>query len=231
MFLANMAKDHIAVSLDSEQTWKDFLANTKRSEEKFRYVRLNTAFQTHPPALDDLTKLKDLRDMANKQFAGQHQTNVTALKLVASSFYFQPDEADPLKRKEVTGRFMYPPRSRHALTDLVVSGYIRCRLPDDDPRISAVGKFIFEKVGIANEACFLISEQGQPGSHTTIKLGTDVLQRMILDREFQLKQIRIPVSNEIYKTWIELQFAPEQSFPISGFPRCLIPSERRSKGM
>jgi hypothetical protein len=93
-----------------------------------------------------------------------------------------------------------------------------------------LGKFIFEKVGVAREACFLISEQGQPGSHTTVKLDTEILERMIRDREFQLKQIRIPVSNEIYKTWIELQFAPEQSFPISGFPRCLIPSTRRSKG-
>jgi hypothetical protein len=103
MFLANMAKDHIAVSLNSEQTWKDFL-NTKKPDERFRYVRLNTTFTIPPPALDDLTKLKELREMANKQFAGQYETKLLALKLVASSFYFQPDEADPLKRKEVTGR-------------------------------------------------------------------------------------------------------------------------------
>ncbi|KEQ81932.1 hypothetical protein M438DRAFT_357458 [Aureobasidium pullulans EXF-150] len=138
-FLANMAKDHIAVSLDSEQTWKDFLASSKKSDDRFRYVRLNTSFPTDPPLLDDLSMLSELREMAKKQFAGQYQTNMLALKLVATSFYFQPDETDPLKRKEVTG-------------------YIRCRFADDDPRISALGTFIFEKTGIANEAYFLISE-------------------------------------------------------------------------
>ncbi|CAD0083511.1 unnamed protein product, partial [Aureobasidium vineae] len=211
MFLANMAKDHIAVSLDSEQTWKDFLANTKKPDDRFRYVRLNTTFRTHPPLLDDLSKIKELRDMAHKQFAGQYETKMLALKLVATCFYFHPDEADPRNRKEVMG-------------------YIRCRLPDDDPRISALGTFIFEKVGVANEACFLISEQGRAGSHTTVRLGTEVLERMIRSCEFQLKQIKIPVSNEIYKTCVELRFAPGQSFPISGFPRCLIPSKRHSKG-
>lgn len=103
MFLANMAKDHIAVSLDSEQTWKDFVS-AKKPEERFRYVRLNTAFSTHPPQLDDLSKLKEMREMARTQFADQYETNMLALKLVASSFYFQPDEIDSLKKKEVTGK-------------------------------------------------------------------------------------------------------------------------------
>lgn len=103
-FLANMAKDHIAVSLDSEQTWKDFLATTKKTEDRFRYVRLNTAFPTEPPQLDDLSQLKALRDLANKQFAGHYQTNMLVLKLVATSFYFQADEADSPKKNEVTGK-------------------------------------------------------------------------------------------------------------------------------
>jgi hypothetical protein len=227
MFLANMAKDHIAVSLDSEQTWKDFV-NIKKAEERFRYVRLNTTFPTHPPQLDDLSKLKELRDMANKQFAGQYETNLVALKLVASSFYFQPDEADSLKKKDVTGRFKNLLLTTSA--DGVLPGYIRCRLPDDDPRISALGKFIFEKAGVANEACFVVSEQGKPGSHTAVKLDTEILKRMIHSREFQLKQIKIHVSNEIFKTYIELRLAADQSSPISGFPRCLIPYTRRSKG-
>ncbi|THW57327.1 hypothetical protein D6D20_08067 [Aureobasidium pullulans] len=197
VFLAKMAKDHIAVSLDSEQTWKDFLASSKKSDDRFRYVRLNTSFPTDPPLLDDLSMLSELREMAKKQFAGQYQTNMLALKLVATSFYFQPDETDPLKRKEVTG-------------------YIRCRFPDDDPRISALGTFIFEKTGIANEAYFLISEQGQAGSHTTVKLGAEVLERMIRNCQFQLKQIKIPVSNEIYKTNIALRYGAGQEFPISG---------------
>ncbi|THW47853.1 hypothetical protein D6D21_03207 [Aureobasidium pullulans] len=210
-FLANMAKDHIAVSLDSEQTWKDFLASSKKSDDRFRYVRLNTSFPTDPPLLDDLSMLSELREMAKKQFAGQYQTNMLALKLVATSFYFQPDETDPLKRKEVTG-------------------YIRCRFPDDDPRISALGTFIFEKTGIANEAYFLISEQGQVGSHTTVKLGAEVLERMIRNCQFQLKQTKIPVSNEIYKTNIALRYGAGQEFPISGFPKCLISPTRHSKG-
>ncbi|THX27092.1 hypothetical protein D6D12_05739 [Aureobasidium pullulans] len=209
-FLANMAKDHIAVSLDSEQTWKDFLASSKKSDDRFRYVRLNTRFPTDPPLLDDLSMLSELREMAKKQFAGQYQTNMLALKLVATSFYFQPDETDPLKRKEVTG-------------------YIRCRFPDDDPRISALGTFIFEKTGIANEAYFLISEQGQAGSHTTVKLGAEILERMIRNCQFQLKQIKIPVSNEIYKTNIALRYGAGREFPISGFPKCLISPTRHSK--
>ncbi|TIA13191.1 hypothetical protein D6C80_06414 [Aureobasidium pullulans] len=197
VFLTKMAKDHIAVSLDSEQTWKDFLASSKKSDDRFRYVRLNTSFPAEPPLLDDLSMLSELREMAKKQFAGQYQTNMLALKLVATSFYFQPDETDPLKRKEVTG-------------------YIRCRFPDDDPRISALGTFIFEKTGIANEAYFLISEQGQAGSHTTVKLGAEILERMIRNCQFQLKQIKIPVSNEIYKTNITLRYGAGQEFPISG---------------
>ncbi|THV63889.1 hypothetical protein D6D28_10317 [Aureobasidium pullulans] len=196
-FLVKMAKDHIAVSLDSEQTWKDFVASTKKSDDQFRYVRLNTSFPTDPPPLDDLSMLSELREMAKKQFSGQYQTNMLALKLVATSFYFQPDETDSLKRKEVTG-------------------YIRCRFPDDDPRISALGTFIFEKTGIANEAYFLISEQGQVGSHTTVKLGAEVLERVIRNCQFQLKQIKIPVSNEIYKTNIALRYGAGQEFPISG---------------
>jgi predicted acylesterase/phospholipase RssA len=107
VFLANMAKDHIAVSLDSEQTWKDFLANNKELDERSRYVRLNTTFLTDPPPLDDLSKLKMLRNMAREQFADNYETSLLAQKLVASSFYFQPDEAKPLKRTEVTGKSRY----------------------------------------------------------------------------------------------------------------------------
>jgi len=230
VFLAKMAKDHIAVSLDSEQTWKDFLASSKKSDDRFRYVRLNTSFPTDPPLLDDLSMLSELRKMARKQFAGQYQTNMLALKLVATSFYFQPDETDPLKRKEVTGKLARTVSCKlHINSD--ATGYIRCRFPDDDPRISALGTLIFEKTGIANEAYFLISEQGQVGSHTTVKLGAEVLERMIRNCQFQLKQIKIPVSNEIYKTNIALRYGAGQEFPISGFPKCLISPTRHSKGM
>lgn len=229
VFLTKMAKDHIAVSLDSEQTWKDFLASSKKSDDRFRYVRLNTSFPADPPLLDNLSMLSELREMAKKQFAGQYQTNMLALKLVATSFYFQPDETDPLKRKEVTGKLASTVSCKlHINSD--ATGYIRCRFPDDDPRISALGTFIFEKTGIANEAYFLISEQGQAGSHTTVKLGAEILERMIRNCQFQLKQIKIPVSNEIYKTNITLRYGAGQEFPISGFPKCLISPTRHSKG-
>lgn len=94
-----------------------------------------------------------------------------------------------------------------------------------------MGTFIFEKTGIANEAYFLISEQGQAGSHTTVKLGAEILERMIRNCQFQLKQIKIPVSNEIYKTNIALRYGAGQEFPISGFPKCLISPTRHSKGI
>jgi hypothetical protein len=107
MFLAQLARDHIEVSLNSAQTWKDFI-NTKKSDEWSHYVRLDTAFSTDPPELDDLSKLEKLRDMAREQFADSSEISLLAHRLVASSFYFQPDAIDPLRRKEVTGKSTAP---------------------------------------------------------------------------------------------------------------------------
>lgn len=104
MFLANLARDHIAASMDSEQTWRDYRhAKTVRSQEKYRYIRLNTLLRNNPPRLDDVSKMDELRRETRKQFENDLNVKKLARRLVATSFYFQPDPADARNRDEISG--------------------------------------------------------------------------------------------------------------------------------
>jgi len=103
IFLANVAKDHIAASMDCEQTWRDFRsAKGVTSAERYRYIRLNTALKNSPPRLDDVSKMGDLRREAREQFEESYEIKKLARRLVATSFYFQPDN-DSLSKAEITG--------------------------------------------------------------------------------------------------------------------------------
>ncbi|KAF1349168.1 hypothetical protein BDV97DRAFT_370365 [Delphinella strobiligena] len=204
--------------LRAEQSWRDYRdAKTVRSKEKYRYIRLNTLLRDSLPRLDDVSKMDDLRRETRKQFENDLDVKKLARRLVATSFYFQPDAADARNRDEVS------------VTDK--TGYIRCRLPNDDPKIAALGNFIFNAVGVANEACFLISEEGHGnGALGSIKFDSHLLEQMIRKCKFQLRQVRVPVQNNIAKTNIALCYNTEDKFPISGFPRCLSADTRISNG-
>lgn len=89
-FLRRMAVDHVNTSLDSERTWKDFLAiKSPRGEDRKRYVRINPETDREPCNLDETAKLADLRDTTRLHVADSQDLKLLARQLVATCFYFE----------------------------------------------------------------------------------------------------------------------------------------------
>lgn len=88
--LYKIAKNHIAMSLDSEATWETYMNILQPpSIHRSRYVRLNLELAEDPPKLDDLPQMKYLQDLTRDKFMNDSRIQSVALQLIASSFYFE----------------------------------------------------------------------------------------------------------------------------------------------
>lgn len=88
--LYTIAKNHVTSSLDSEMTWKKYMTVLQPpSIHRSRYVRLNPQLTEDPPALDEVSRMKYIQDLTREEFNGDDRIREVALKLIASSFYFE----------------------------------------------------------------------------------------------------------------------------------------------
>lgn len=88
--LYKIAKNHVASSLDSEMTWENYMNVLQPpSIYRSRYVRLNPQLMEDPPALDEVSRMNYIRDRTRDKFSDDDRIRKVALKLIASSFYFE----------------------------------------------------------------------------------------------------------------------------------------------
>ena len=81
---------------------------------------------------------------------------------------------------------------------------------------------------------FQITELHNEEEARQIVIGSHVVDRMIRDAQFSVRQVRISVSNKMAEVEIAVCFADQPSkhvfYPISGFPRCLPEETSRLTG-
>lgn len=97
--LYKIAKNHVALSLDSEMAWENYMNVLQPLPiYRSRYVRLNPRLMEDPPALDEVSRMKYIQELTRERFRDDDRIRTVALKLIASSFYFE--KSTPAESKE-----------------------------------------------------------------------------------------------------------------------------------
>jgi predicted acylesterase/phospholipase RssA len=101
--LANVAIDHIEVSLNSEQTWRNFIQRAAPPENvQDRFIRFNLKLDKDPPKMDGVRALEELKEKTMSQFTLRRQdVKNLADRLIATSFFFVICEDPELKTDDL----------------------------------------------------------------------------------------------------------------------------------
>ena len=92
--LMKIAMDHIASGLDSEKTWSSYMnVLHPPSNQRARYVRINPQLKENPPRLDEVERLPYIQDVVREISSTDVSIQNVALRLIASSFYFEKHQA------------------------------------------------------------------------------------------------------------------------------------------
>ena len=102
--LINVLLNRVGSILDTEVTWLGFLSDATRGDnyKKSHFHRVNPDIHEEPPRLDDTKRLPHLRRRLNytmKDKLFQEQIGEIARRLIASSFYLEPN-TKPKSRPE-----------------------------------------------------------------------------------------------------------------------------------
>ena len=88
--LMKIAIDHIASTLDSEKTWRSYMDVLHPPlSQRGRYVRINPQMKENPPRLDEVDRLPYLQEAVREIVSTDDSIQTVALRLIASSFYFE----------------------------------------------------------------------------------------------------------------------------------------------
>lgn len=216
--LTKIAIDRIQSSMNSEQTWRNYVQQTNPPLHlKDCYVRLNLRMKTDPPKMDDVSQLANLKNATLLQFApNEAKIKSVADRLLATSFYFSLDR-EPFAAG-VDGDVT------------IVSGTIHCRFAAHSSEIRSLGEALRRRSRNAynqnlsqHNPYFVIQERGQELKAKQIVLSADVVDRMTSDGVFSMDKIQIPQIDVRAETDILFCFGDQPEhvimYPISGFPR------------
>ena len=88
--LMKSSVDPIASTLDSEKTWRSYIdVLDPPLSQKGRYVRINPQLKENPPRLDEVDRLPYIQEAVREILSTDVSIQNVALRLVASSFYFE----------------------------------------------------------------------------------------------------------------------------------------------
>lgn len=91
--LMKIAIDHIASSLDSEKAWRSYMdVLNPPPNRKARYIRINPQLNENPPGLDEVHRLPYIQEVAREMSSTNVSIQNVALRLIASSFYFEKSQ-------------------------------------------------------------------------------------------------------------------------------------------
>jgi hypothetical protein len=101
-----------------------------------------------------------------------------------------------------------------------------CRLPTGSEEIKELGKLL-RIWSQGEEGPYLLIQEEYRASQSAvqIRISSDVIRRMIADRQFRMSRIRVKMSKTIAMTEMFLCFTKTEQHPISGFPRNLLHDE------
>ena len=86
--LKRIAEDHIAISTESQRTWNAWHRMVSRSvDDNNRFYRLNVDCLQDPPALDDISAMRELREYTHQQYGANQIIQKIASHLVSTIFY------------------------------------------------------------------------------------------------------------------------------------------------
>ena len=237
--LLKIAQDHIAASLNSEETWKDFVGTiANRSAERSKLIRINPELPHDPPNLDDVPAMNRLKEEVDAMTFGDRKIRRLALQLLATMFYFEVIEFSdvgstrPIVKGQITFRTSSIPRKSQSTEAAVKKrldpillmrhvGYIRCRLPKGSIYSNGLA-FNLRRKSCDGNPSFVVQEQGL--GHETgryVQLTSHDLVNMARFQQYCSKLISVPLSSHKAVLEVMLEFAPERRFMISGLPRVM----------
>jgi hypothetical protein len=92
--LLKIAIDHIASTVDLERVFQNYMSILPfTGDHRLRYVRINPPLSEDPPRLDEVHRLSYLQAVVRGQMAESPEIKKVARQLVATSFFFEKDEA------------------------------------------------------------------------------------------------------------------------------------------
>ena len=91
--LMKIAIDHIASTLDSEKAWRSYMdVLNPPPNQKARYIRINPQLNETPPGLDEVDRLPYIQEVVREMSSTNVSIQNVALRLIASSFYFEKSQ-------------------------------------------------------------------------------------------------------------------------------------------
>ena len=89
----NIVVNAIKNDLDCENTWSSFYDSLNIGEEdgyrKKKYCRINPKIRNAPPALDSVSSMDELQEIAQRYCSTSPEIKNVASRLIASLFYFE----------------------------------------------------------------------------------------------------------------------------------------------
>jgi predicted acylesterase/phospholipase RssA len=225
--LAKVAIDQVETSLNSEQTWRNFiLHNPPPDNVQGRFVRLSLVLEKDPPKMDDVRALEELKDKTMSQFtARRREIKNLADRMIATSFFFVQDgQIAP----EV-----------HQDDSITFAGLIMCRFSTRSEEIQSLGESLRTRLKAAygvnhtrHNPYFVICERGKHQNAKQVILTAESVDRMINSGEFLLDRVDVHLSDSTVETEIlfclgDQPALPAVWYPISGVPRCLMEDSTR----
>ncbi|PVI00816.1 hypothetical protein DM02DRAFT_592134 [Periconia macrospinosa] len=215
--LVKLAKDHIQDSLDCEKAWRDYVNLLPSNASASRFNRFNIPLMHDPPPLDDVQKMKTLQqDAINQLSRDSNRIRKLSLQLLATSFYW---ETARVQQEDCSSPIVEPM--------LIINlGHILCRFSEKSRETKELGRLIKDKGFVERSPFFLICERHSREHAQIRELSPEILYKMIYEGKFDMGKINITLENKLSDTEIYLCINENESFPISGFPRCLFQDER-----
>jgi hypothetical protein len=224
--------------LDSNSSWKSFKQQTAPRNIRSRLYRLNPPLKGDHVDLYDYERMEDIANSATgwTKDAGAAQIQEIANTLIASLFFFEPDDVEATKLSRSAQRHLSDPSYD------VLAGSIRCRLGHGTPQLERLlGKMVegFSYTQIYSDN---IAEVSQVQNWTDISHPpgqTQLLEVMASEPQpaggHAIKKFRLPYTFVVKKHNCMLQVLAvklkrcENKIVISGFPSTLADLQRRSK--
>ena len=219
--LYKIAVDHIASALDSEKTWHSYMNVLQPPlNHRSKYIRINPQLDEDPPRLDEVEHMSYIQDKVREMLISDDRIQKVALRLIASSFYFEKSQSVPSEGR-VQIRGMYCDLLFGNLSSARSAGNLHCRLLEDSQEVSELGKLLRDKIQDGSDVFFIVQEEHRGRHAKQVWITIDVIERMVRKCQFKMSSILVEISNELANTEILLHFGANDIYPISRFPRPL----------
>jgi hypothetical protein len=111
------------------------------------------------------------------------------------------------------------------IADTMSVGRIHCRFAEGSLELEELGKLIREKAQHDRDAYFSVCEYCYQSSTKEYKIDSDFIHNMTRGK-FNMPQLQFRIKNKLSETEIRFSLNSRHTYPISGFPRCLVDDEK-----